>query len=100
MLLDDVAIVFFRCASQKFEEDDEEDYSDAGAGEHGFRAYVPGLCDETCVDYIPVPQHLRDELSAKCSRLLDSRAHEIDRTYADLASAHHIGHIVHATHSA
>jgi len=55
VLLDDVAIVFFGCAPQKLEEDDEEDYSDARAGEHGFRAYMPGLCDETCVDYVPVP---------------------------------------------
>ncbi|KAI4942008.1 hypothetical protein J4E91_010395 [Alternaria rosae] len=30
------SIVFFGCAPQKLEKDDEEDYPDAGAGEHGF----------------------------------------------------------------
>ena len=35
LLRDDVAVVFFAGAAQGFEEDDEEDYADAGAGEHG-----------------------------------------------------------------
>lgn len=80
MLLDDVAIVFFGRAPQEFEEDDEEDYSDAGAGEHGFGAYVPGLCDETCVYNVPIPQHLRDGLLAETSFLLTAREDGIELT--------------------
>jgi hypothetical protein len=33
MLGHDVAVVFFACAAQELEDDDEENYADAGAGE-------------------------------------------------------------------
>lgn len=42
----DVAVVFFACTAQEFEEDYKENYADAGAGEHAFGGYVPGAGDE------------------------------------------------------
>jgi hypothetical protein len=62
VLLNDEAVVLLGRAAQELEEDDEEDDADAGTGKHGFGAYVPGLCDETCVDDVPVPQHLSERV--------------------------------------
>jgi hypothetical protein len=58
VLRDKIAVVFFAGAAQEFEQDDEQDDADAGAGEHASAGYVPRARDEASVDGVPVPQHL------------------------------------------
>ena len=43
---DDVAVVFAPETAEEFEGADEQDYTDAAAGEHAFGGYVPGGGDE------------------------------------------------------
>lgn len=82
MLAEEVAVIFLNNTTEKLQSHDQEDDSDAGAGEHAGGSNVPCLADEAGIDGVPVPKHLRNvyvSTRAESMRQNKERAQQLAR---------------------